>query len=286
MTNTASPVNYHVRIHDLTECMCKNVVRLFNKKNINNFSYAIEKEWNDDHCKNQPRFILVPKNDTQNYMKQLFGENIRKKKSIMKYFRTNKWADNIACAIRTSIKNSIGMFMCTNTVRADPKMFNSGIILIGSKKQMEIISHMFNKNIGINDEYDKLTICRVNSLPELLKTHETSFNFRTAVKKIDMQYMTDDLYTLVGIESFTNKLSFSFGKREWSSTIPETSYDCAKRELFEEFHIQLSEKIYDLNSELVDVNCLRSDNINIFVTWLATDSVIRYYPRSKTIYID
>ena len=280
------PIDYHVRIHQLSSCVCKNISSLFGgEKNRDKFTYVIEKEWNDDHCKDKPKYIFVPKNNVTEYMNKLFGQYISSKKLIWKYFKKNKWSSASAEIIRFKIDNSIGMFICTNTAEPVKKFFNGGIFLIGSKNQMENISHLFNKNRCTNDEYDRLTICRVNSLPDLMHTYETSHSFSTVAKNIDMQNMTDDLYTIVGIESFTNKLSFSFGKREWLTKLSEDSYDCAKRELFEEFHIQLSKNIYQMNSGVIEKNCISKNNTNIFMIWLSQDSQPVYYRQSKTIYI-
>lgn len=282
----ATQINYHTRLHEVGTCKCRNIARLFIDRDVSLFKYVVEKEWDDAYCKNEPKYILVPKDNFAGHITSLFGENLGKKADVIKYFSTNEWSERRATEIRNKIFEARGTCMCTNTGSSNPRYFNSGMMLIGSKKQMEQISHLFNNFRCENNEYEKLSICKVTALPQLLGRCDTAFNFNIVAEKMEMNESLDSYYTLVGIESFTNRLSFSFGKREWTLNYVETSYNCAKRELFEEFHIQLSKNIYEFNKEFAEKNCLRKNNTNIFITWLPENVTIVYNSNSKTIYVD
>ena len=101
---------------------------------------------------------------------------------------------------------------------------------------MEKISHIYNENI-VADEFDKLCISKIDDLA-LIDENFYCHNVLIFLNSPQFNYYRGhDLYTILGYDDKNKKFSFAFGKNEWFHDNYETSYTCAKRELFEEFHI-------------------------------------------------
>lgn len=79
---------------------------------------------------------------------------------------------------------------------------------------------------------------------------------------------------------------FPFGKREWCCDVIESSFDCAKRELYEEFNIQFSLSLWKYNETINMPKHIYTPGFILYVLYLSNNTLIGYHGQSDTIYLN
>lgn len=263
------------------------------KKNIN----VIDKIWNDKLQNNFSSVIYVMgKNIFKNaneILISLFHETIPLRRIIMNYFKNYKWCEIKSKEIRSIINKINTICFCQSISKPVKYIYNSGFIIIGNKTQIDFISHFFNtyikpKSIRFDDEYIKLCSLKLANI-KTLEPNSMGFNLKLFAKSSELHQINPELYTVVGLESqFYKKnkeikYSFSFGKREWNDEYEETQFECAVRELYEEFNIQFSPNIYTENTTQPNIFPLTKGIM--FILYLSEKTNVKFHKNSETIYL-
>ncbi|BCS83325.1 putative divergent NUDIX hydrolase [Cotonvirus japonicus] len=279
---------YPIRIHS-KNCKCNSLCSRKERLGYKNVVFIIEKLYTDEKYKHYPNRIFIcdyindPKIfDSENFFCCLFDNVYYEKYFVLEYFRHYKWSPTMSKRIRHLLTNVSSICMCpslNNTINR----YNAGIIIVGNKNQIKPISSIFNECVT-KTEFSKLSSHKVNKLYDFNKKNinHTINNF---ILSREINTFTDK-YTLIGSENNgfdEENYSFSFGKREWYSGNEETSFECAKRELFEEFNIQFSESIITFNK---NIKVIRGHITLLFIIELPPILKISYYEESDTIYLD
>lgn len=66
----------------------------------------------------------------------------------------------------------------------------------------------------------------------------------------------------------------------------ETSFGCAKRELYEEFNIQFSNKIWEYDMKISGPKQIHKPGLMLYFLYLPSDLTVWYHKHSDTIYLD
>lgn len=294
-------INYPVRIHEIKICKCKRIQTkiLSLKLNINQqIIYIIEKLWNDEIYKKFPNFIYISDkindldhNNADKILNFLFEESAYMRRYIYEYFNKYEWSKDLSILVRKNVLNMSTICFCNDNLLVDKMMCNSGFIIIGTKEQMQIISHCFNKYVK-KTEISKVCIIKIGNISKLNKKY-INHNIELFIKSSEIKLINKSFYTLLGLQSkkyLSNPqiltYSFPFGKREWYNNMIETSLECAKRELYEEFNLQFSKKIWDYSNSTNGPKHIHSPGSNLYFLHLPMELSIWYHKNSDTIYLE
>lgn len=296
-TSTVSNIEYPVRLHTKNTCNCVRIqskIGLLKLDDDEEIIYVIEKLWDDEIFRNFPKLVYITnknmKGGRDKILSSIFGKTLNYRKYIMQYFKKYNWSDSDCTNVRKMIPLMTTICLCQSSTTMNQTFCNSGFVIFGSKKQILKISHCFNSNIKAG-EYSKLygiRLANINNIPE----NNMGFNLCLFHKSDEYKQLDKNIYTLVGKETRPKNnedvYSFSFGKLEWNENIPENSFECAKRELFEEFNIQFSKKLYNHSSENNQPQYLYDKNLNVMLYFLYIDTStnIFYHKKSETILLD
>ncbi|MEM3062536.1 MAG: hypothetical protein QW303_03180, partial [Nitrososphaerota archaeon] len=177
---------------------------------------------------------------------------------------------------------------CRYILTSDKMHCNSGFAIIGSKKRVELISHCFNKYVIHSGEYNRLCIIKLSNIRNI-KSDMMEYNLNFFVESDVTQFIGMDSYILVGLGMKKNGKPFyslSFGKREWYPDISESSFECAKRELYEEFNIQFSMELYQKSCSIGKPVYIYKPGSIVYFLYLDDETTVFYHHKSDTIYLD
>ena len=287
-------VDYHVKIHDCQTCRCRQMIQIVKneEKNINPdeiITHVIAKLFDDENIKSRPRYIFITQRE-KDFSKELSCRFIESmlfdKKFILDYFRSYKWSPMDAAIVRQETSNMAAACYCRN----DAYHKNTGIIIFGTKHQMEQIANIFNEYVTAT-EFAKLYVINLNRPNNGNDSGEFQGN-----KFVDsdifekIRKMNLDQYTVIGLQSSRYikepKMNFSFGKPEWTSNDRETTFHCAKRELFEEFNVQISQRILSKSRLNNDIPNTIDTGYGCHFLISIKSGKITYDENSETIYIE
>ncbi|MEM0354012.1 MAG: hypothetical protein QXW79_00385 [Thermoplasmata archaeon] len=299
-TNHQIPkINYPVRIHRANICQCiriKEVTKQLCLKGNENVVFIIERLWDDDIYKNFPKIMCLTSCDydenfdimEKDILENLFEEMLFTRKFIIEYFKDYTWSPERSISVRNMVKNMNTICFCRYVLFLDKMHCNSGFAIIGNKKKVKIISHCFNKYIKYSREYDKLCILKLSNIRNI-NSDMVEYNLNFFVESGVTKIIGSELYMLVGLgmKKYGKPFySLSFGKREWYLDIIETSLECAKRELYEEFNIQFSMELYQKSCSMGKPTYIYKPGSIIYFLYLDDESTIFYHHKSNTIYLD
>lgn len=304
-------INHSVRIHDLSICKC-NRIKTHIKNNLScNVIYVIEKMWNDEENCDKPSkiFILGESNEKRLILDQIFKDDLIFRKKVHDYFREYEWSSSDSENMRKNIHNMTSICFCKSDLLLNEITSNATIVLLGDKTIMRFISHSFNKYVS-KTEYSQLISASLNNLKQVPK-NKRDHDIETFLNSTEIKELPELLHTIIGQKkkkvirpyqqnnffmkngSNSNKsidgeimYSFSFGKREWFQDYPETSPECAKRELYEEFNIQLSKNIFKYNITITKPQKIYTPGSILYLVYIPPKSSIIYHKASDTIYLD
>lgn len=280
-----------IKIHYCKTCNCERI-----DKNVTNdkkeIFYIAEKFWSTKETKNYLTHIFIEKNKNnkqQNADKQLSSllltnkmRNIRSK--IINYFKEYTWNTDKSVYVRNNLKKMTTICFCNDILNQNFLTSNAGILLIGNHKIILDIAILFETNIK-NIEYERLYCIKISDIA-LLKDDDIHYILNMFIKSQEYQKLKNlNLYALIGKSKIDHKYSFAFGKREWNLSQSENSLDCAFRELYEEFNIQISKKVYCDSCKYKFPKYIYSTGITIYLIYLKNSNMI-FHRESKTIYIN
>lgn len=284
---------YGTRIHYIKSCQCK---RIHNKlaQLVNHIPdyyviYIIEKIWKDIEYKNSPNYIcLICRNDGN--FENIYHNSLENRKNMFNYFSKNQWLRDESIMIRSIVKNMDTVCFCRNELISNITKHNAGTIIIGDHRHLLYIKEIFNKYVT-NDEILELHVFLLKNVKNIPDT-EISHNLNLFLKSQEIDKLDQTLGVLVGTEynKYSNdkiktKFTLSFGKREWIPNGIETSLICAKREMYEEFHIQISESIFDYSRSIDKPQIIHGNGIILYFIYLPNKIRITYHRKSETIYL-
>jgi hypothetical protein len=302
--HTITKINYPVRIHSAQTCRCKRIQNKLDALKIKKgqkIIYIIEKIWNDDDFKDFPNYIYIMDNadNTRNdkfleanrVLNLLFNDLTNSRKYVVDYFKKYQWSKKTSIRARNIVRNMMTVCFCNNNLMLNDMTCNAGFILIGTKNHMETISHSFNKYVH-KTEFSKICMVKIENITNLEKEN-IGHNIDVFQKSTEIKLLDPSLYTLVGIQS-NNYLSdpqimtysFPFGKREWFGDAIENSFECAKRELYEEFNLQFSDKIWTYSNSVKGPQYIHYPGFKLYFLYLPEETTIWYHRRSDTICLD
>ena len=265
--------------------------------------YTIEKLYPDDKYRNYPQRIHICDKvynnkifDPEKFLCDMFGEDTYYKKHYVKeYFSNYKWSETSSVNVRKLLGKiptiCLGGCLTTSSNRQKFDNKNSGIILVGDKYQLSPISDIFNDCIT-KTEFVGLS---VHGFDDLVNFKRSEYNHTIErVLKSGILSHIGNYFTLLGSENNgfnRERLSFSFGKREYYYGYVEDSFECAKREFFEEYNIQISPAILDHSKNLSKRDSTKPARISdsesvLFFIYLPPILFVEYHKESDTIYID
>lgn len=298
-TTAITQVNYPIRIHEADCCKClrinKKILKIKVKEN-HKIVYILEKMWKDVNYDQFPNIILITDeiNSKNNDMaklvlRQLFQDSISTRKLVKKYFEQYEWSLTSSTQVRSIVKNMTTICFCKDNLIIDKTTCNSGFIIIGTENQMKTISHCFNKYCQ-KTEYTKAYVIKMSNV-DMVAKNQKGFNMSLLSTSNEKILLDNTLYTLVGEEKNGNNkhsptYTFPFGKREWFNEIRESSFECAKRELYEELNIQFSSNIWAQSQLTNRPQYIHRSGIMLFFLHLTPNANIKYHDKSDTIYLD
>lgn len=292
-----STIDYSVRIHHSSLCTCKRILndnknivpteeqillvieRIFSHKK--NLIYILGEKDNESDTESS----IIKSLDNNSSLNAAFKNMEESRKKISEYFRKSIFSDKTNFDIRREIKFMKTICFCNNIITCDESTANAGIIILGSKFQMQKISSYFNKNITPN-EFSELEMFEVSKIPAI-KYENLSFSIQLFIKDKNFEHFNGSkLWTITGIETNSGKKAFSFGKREWFAKQSETPFECAKRELYEEFNIYISDLVYNRSKENKKIQQIYIPGSKLFLVYLSNRTNISFRANSDTILID
>jgi len=292
-------IKYPVRLHVSGFCRCSRIadIKLFVNTN-ENLVYVLEKIWEDNEYGHLPNLICITdeKNNNKNSyakfkLESLFEETLILRRYVTEYFKNYIWSGTNSVNVRHIVRSISSVCFCRNNL-LDKEMSNAGFVIVANYNQAKMISHCFNKYCLKTETY-RIIILKLANL-HLLNRRKLSYplqiiksnNWRKNVKK--------SKYILIGLEidrslddhETKHKYFLPFGKREWHADIPETSLECARRELYEEFNIQHSDSIWNYSQSKKWPQQIYHKSIMLYFLYLPENLSVRYYSASDTIYLD
>jgi len=298
VTNIKFKINYPVRIHSYESCQCQ---RLIDKNATLSLTddvsivYVIEKIWDDCEYKHNPKLIYVIKSktsdDANDILKYLFSKQITLRKHIREYFDNYDWSETKSKIIRHKLKKMNTICFCQNNKMSNASTYNSGIIIIGDECHVTNLSNCFNK-LEKKTEFANLCKIKIQDLSGIPE-NQREYTINMLLQDPEFFKLDQEKFTFVGKKIYSEQhlkdqtiLSFSFGKKEWYPDNNETTFVCAKRELFEEFNIQFSEKIFLHGQSINQPQFIHNQGYVFHMIHLPKDISIKYYNSCDTIYID
>lgn len=291
--NEIQCIQYHCRIH-FGNCRCQKIISIIHSHSDYKPICVIEKLWNDDEYKQFPEYVLIVNNgttkqDEEEIIKILFKKSYQSRKEVYNYFRDYDWSLEESIKIRNLMKSIKSANMCLGNLIINDQTCNAGFVIIGNRKQMKTISSCFNKYIT-KREFSEIAIVKIKNLNNISEENR-DYSLRVLMQNPIFKTLNNKSYVIVGKKYSTKlnniKYSFSFGKREWFHDTIETSFQCATRELYEEFNIQFSKEWY-FNS-IEKSSYIRSINIKdysiLYFLYLDENIPIWFHTESETIYI-
>jgi hypothetical protein len=247
-------INFSVKLHDMQICNCSRILQniKFHKIPQHKLAFVLEKQcWDEDPTPDDPPFIYIEKNKffTKNHLIKLFNESKIKSRSHIHKLIINMshYISNNLCNVnKLHHTDYISISKCNNLMNREG-VKNSGLIFVSNQSTMEKIAHIYNEKIKSDNvsEFNKLCISKIDDLKLIDEQYYNHTVLSFIKSSVYHKFLNRNLYTILGFDNKTNIFSFSFGKNEWYHDDNESSYACAKRELFEEFHILYSGKYTD-----------------------------------------
>ena len=280
-------ISYSVKIHDMKTCHCKRIT--CNKvKSLHGevCLLALEKI----HDKEKLLYITgypcrdSPASNSESILCNLFHDRLAVRQKVSEYFRKYEWSESESCEMRKILRGLPSICYCQCVTITSPLTSNAGFVIVGNKQQMKTISHCFNKFVT-PDEFTAVSIVKISNI-KLIKEEARSFNITRLLESPVFAKLNQEAYTILGTDfEKKNMFSLPFGKREWYPNNPETSYECAKRELYEECNIQFSKKLLEFSKSLDKDQYIASAGFILYFVYLPSSTEIFYHNESETIYI-
>jgi hypothetical protein len=303
-TNTERVIiDYPVKIHWIFNCKCKRVLsRLIEEivQDNEKIICVLEKLWCDNKYERFRKFtcikIEISFDDNRmelSFFDALFSSSMELRKNIINYFRNYQWLPTQSETIRKNSKIMNSICLCRDNLTINELTSNAGFVIIGTKNQMMKISHCFNKYVT-KTEFSSAYYVKLKSITNINKRNmdHTLIKFSTSKEYILLK-RNPLLYTIVGLKfsdfpkkSSRNKYGLPFGKREWCYDVVESSFDCARRELYEELNIQFSLSLWKYNENLDMPKQIYIPGFILYTLYLSNNALIGYHGESDTIYLD
>lgn len=292
---------YPTRIHCRATCKCKRIMEndsvlkiITNLDPQHEISYIIEKTWSDKQHMNFPKYIYIISDPAQNDLENIqtiYHDSLETRKTIFSHFSDYQWSREASIEMRSMVRNMISICFCHAELLVDQTTCNAGIALLGSKNNLNMIKYLFNKFVK-KTEISELCICTLKDLKQFPQKETNHITYLFSCSQ-EVQKLDPNLCTLIGKESNTyyrraddvNIHTFAFGKREWIPNAIETSTICARRELYEEFNIQVSKSILDFSQSINRPQHVYKPGNILYFVYLPSKIKITYHAESDTIYL-
>ena len=289
------------KIHFLELCKCPSMQQILFCESLKNKKFipvfVIKKKWKDECFKSIPDYVIIrdkePIDDKKRklYIRghhpeiaRLYHKSLESRKRIFQYFSVYDWNPEESINIRNMINSHISISFC-NAILKIGECQNAGIIVIGTKEDTEIIANLFNKKIIANNEITQLRAYSRESLVAIFRTGNNEHSVDLFCFSQIFRDTSPNSYFLVG-RSIDGKFTFSFGKREWEFFHEESAEQCALRELYEEYNMQICSKLYNQCKQTGRfVTIPRKECSVLFQINLPKGVVVEYHMESKTILV-
>lgn len=298
LMDNISKINYPVKIHKAGSCTCNRIQNKISQTKIKEgqkIVYILEKKWNDSEYEQFPNIIFITDNinntndnNADLMLYTLFQDSIPSRNLVKKYFNQYKWSLQTSISVRSIVNSMTTVCLCKDDLLLNKTTCNAGFIIVGSENQMKSISHCFNKYCQ-KTEFTKSFIIKLSNL-HMVDKNQMGHTLDVFSKSKEKKLLDPSFYTLVGEEtkdkkSDSLKYCFPFGKREWFYGKDETSFECAKRELYEELNIQFSENLWTQSQTSNQPQYIHRPGIMLFFLYLPHDTSVTYHNESDTIYL-
>lgn len=286
-------INYPVRIHYYKYCNCNriskvlSVVKLSSREKI---IYIIEKLWDDEIYRHHPKYIyLLNQHNIQSKLESIFSETRDNRNKIISYFKKYKWCPITSQEIRNILKKMVSFCLC-HSINLAQNICNSGFVIIGKYDILKKLSHCFNKYIN-SQEFQKILFVKLKNIKHINQRYIDK-NLDVFINSPQLAELDTEDYLIIGLRTEYKDLvgkniySLPFGKREWYLDEIENSFVCAKRELYEEFNMQFSDKIFQATQKQKIPKYTYSPGFMLYFLYLDISTRIFYHAKSETIYLD
>lgn len=275
--------NLKYRVHNVTGCKCRRLRRGESSKTVDSSRYVIEVTDSIDHYRNH--FITGETADED--LKLYFSKFNTKKKLLYEYFNQYEWRPDLCELVRKCIYSIPPVSLCFTDTLTSQSRSNGGIVLMSSMRITKMLSHAYNKYVT-KTEFNQMFYCpmtKLSTIPEEKRGGMMNMFMKSNAWNQSMN--RSSTHTIIGLSNpkrgdTISKYDISFGKREWYADSVETNFQCALREFFEEFNIQLSKDIIEDNNY---VEYKIGQGASIFLFDLGDDVDVHYHQKSDTIYV-
>lgn len=279
------------KIHYHRLCNCERIDKINCENDNKQIFYVLEKIWGNKETRKNTTKIFVRNNDknkqynADNQIHMLLTDKMKKIRSnVINYFKEYVWNINKSIYIRKNLRNMTTICFCKNILYQNPMTSNAGILLISKHNVILDIAILFEKYIK-DTEYERLYCIKISDV-EILKEEEMHHILIMFIKSVEYHSIKKlNFYVLIGKSKHDHKYSFAFGKREWNMPQSENSLDCAFRELYEEFNIQISKELYFNSCKYKFPKYIYSPGITIYLIYFKHSKIL-FHKESKTIYLN
>lgn len=283
-------IDYPVKIHWTYNCTCQRISQILIEEAIDNrneINCVLEKMCASNRfC----RFLCIA--DKVTLLNSLYYPFMESRINLINYFKKYEWSPDQSTIIRRIVQTINSICFCNNNLVTNKLTSNAGFVIIGNRNQMEKISHCFNKYTK-KTAFSTAYYIKLNSLGNIdNRDMDHTLERFTRSPEYLLLKQNDYLYTLIGLQlpvhlkKWKGIYGFPFGKREWYNDIFESSFDCAKRELYEEFNIQFSQSLWKYNTNLGLPQYIYTSGFILYILYLSNNTLIGYHSQSDTIYLD
>lgn len=258
-------IDHTIKIHNNCDCKCINARKPF---------MVLERPKSNYDPTRQPTFMQIKPSTLPSY----FEHRYETRQKVFDYFakyNTNPIERNRVSAqeIRSIIRSSKTISFCPK--RSGKLEYNGGCVLTGDYDVLSEIATTFNERVTKTE----FTSLHVVKLSDLTNTGRCVDRCNRYFKMFKMNGINK--YVLVGVDAFTGLYKMSFGKREWYPDDVECSRQCAVRELFEEFNVEMSDETF----KKFDTGKTIMWGCGIFYLFDISETSVRYESDSDTIFI-
>ena len=294
-------IDYPVRIHYISTCCCTRIrsklgtIKLQEGEEI---THVVEKIWDDAEYRSKPKYIYltqfhgIVEDEVVQVFNHFFRDSNDARKFVNEYFHKYNWIPSQSIEIRKNVNKLTSICHCVNNLMVDMTTCNAGFIIIGSNNQTKYIANFFNKNVT-KTEFSEMSRFKLSALQNI-EARKIGYSLQKFMHSREYHLLkkNNKYYTLTGLLSTTYLKgkdpthNLPFGKREWCFDLNETSFECAKRELYEEFNVQFSLSVWKYSASNNMPSYIHSPGFILYFLYLPAKTFINYHSNSETIFID
>lgn len=305
-------LTYAARIHYASTCRCHRIPKNLPSQTVAgcDLIFVVERDRSFKNRNTCPCFFNIcidsesTFTDAHQQLVTVFKDSLDDRSIIYDYFKVfglehtayaqtkapvvELWHHETARLVRDLTLRVPPVLLCNSDLSfCKQQGWNGGCIVLGDRSRLDKIASIFNRLVT-KTEFQSLRALSIRNLHKSATKSDPSVHaLRRNIHSSNLKEIPD-LFTLLGVSTRDKLYSTSFGKREWYDRAIECSKQCAMRELFEEFNIQLSPTTLANSREWLDTNYITDTMIwsrgaIFYVVYISPSTPVTYDPISETI---